>query len=161
MARILQAGRVMKTLNTMVAISLASAATLVLGCEHTDDRPVAVTAAPAPVQTREPLGATNPQPRSNYADASVVDRLSSARCDREQFCSNVGDGRKYASRRVCMDQLHGTVANDLNSYQCPRGIDGTAVQECLSAIASEECGAHPVEAITRMEKCRTGAMCMK
>jgi hypothetical protein len=160
MARILQERGVMNTFHTMIAISSASAALLVLGCEHADDRYVA-TATPAPVQTREPLGATNSQPRSSYADASVVDRISSARCDREQSCNNVGDGKKYASRGVCMDQLHGAVANDLNSYQCPRGIDGPAVQECVSAIVGEECGAHPVEAITRIEKCRTGAMCMK
>ena len=150
----------MNTLHTMIATSSVSAALLVLGCEHADDRYVA-TATPAAVRTRDRLGATNSQPPSSNADASVVDRLSSARCDREQSCNNVGDGKKYASRGVCMDQLHGAVANDLNSYQCPRGIDGPAVRECVSAIAGEECGAHPVEAITRMEKCRTGAMCMK
>jgi Family of unknown function (DUF6184) len=73
----------------------------------------------------------------------------------------IGDGKKYASRSVCMEQLRGGIANDLNPYQCPGGIDGAAVEECLSAVVAEECGAHPVEAITRVEKCRNGAMCHK
>jgi uncharacterized protein DUF6184 len=134
----------MKTLRMAVAAFLASTGTLALGCEHTEDRNV--TSDPPPAPTR---------------DASVVDRLSNARCDREAACDNVGDGKKYASRQVCLDKMRGGIANDINSYQCPRGIDGTAVQECLAAIGNEECGAHPIEAITRMDKCRSGAMCMK
>jgi hypothetical protein len=144
----------MKTLRMAVAVSLASAGVLTLGCEHTEDRTV-VTSEPARAPTRS-MGVTNSQ-----ADASVVDRLSNARCDREESCNNVGDGKKYASRRVCLDQMRGGIANDLNSYQCPRGIDGAAVHQCLMAIGNEECGAHPIEAITRMDKCRSGAMCMK
>jgi Family of unknown function (DUF6184) len=145
----------MKTLHRVVAVSVASAGLLVLGCEHTDDRNVA-TSAPAPGTASRPVGATNIQ-----ASTSVVDRLSNARCDREEVCNNVGDGKKYASRRVCMDQIHGGIANDLNSFQCPGGIDGVAVQQCLTAIGNEECGAHPIEAITRMDKCRSGTMCVK
>jgi hypothetical protein len=146
----------MNTLHTMMAISMVSAGMLVLGCEHTDDRSMA-TATPGSVPP--PMGATNPQARE--VDASIVDRLTNGRCDREQACNNVGDGRKYASRHTCMEQLHGSISNDLNSYQCPGGIDGYAVQQCVNAIASEECGAHPVEALTRMDKCRSGAMCIK
>ena len=138
-------GLVMKTLRMAVAVSLASAGVLALGCEHTEDRNVA-SSQPASASAR---------------DAAVVDRLSTARCDREAACDNVGDGKKYASRQVCLDKTHGGIANDINSYQCPRGIDGTAVSQCLTAIANEECGAHPIEAITRVDKCRSGAMCMK
>jgi hypothetical protein len=75
-------------------------------------------------------------------------------------CDNVGDGKKYASRQVCLDKMHGGIANDINSYQCPRAIDATAVSQCLMGIGNEECGAHPMEAITRMNNCRSGVMCM-
>jgi hypothetical protein len=141
-----------------LALSLASAGVLALGCEHTDDRNVA-TSSPAAAPVSQSMGATNAQPAS--VDSSVVDRLSNARCDREQACDNVGDGKRYASRHVCLEQLRGSIANDLNSFQCPHGIDGSAVQQCVWAIGGEECGAHPVEAITRMDKCRNGAMCIK
>ena len=104
------------------------------------------------------MGATNVQPGSA---AMVVERLATARCSREQTCDNIGGGRKYASHRVCMEQLRGGIENDLNPYQCPGGIDELAVQACLSAVSAEECGAHPIEAITRMEKCRNGALCRK
>jgi hypothetical protein len=133
----------MKIPLTLVVVSLAGA--LVLACEHPQDRYVATPGEP--VVVNRPIGDTNAQPPSSSADAPIVDRLSTARCDREQFCDNVGGGKKYAARQVCMDQLRGSIGNDLNAYQCPRGL--------------EECGAHPVEAITRMDRCRSGAMCLK
>jgi len=110
--------------------------------------------------TQEPAvagtGVTNPQ----KADSTVVSRLSAARCDREQGCSNVGAGKKYASRDVCMDQMRGSLANDLNAYECPHGIDEGQLDRCMTAIRSEECS-HPLDTISRMDKCRTGALCMK
>jgi hypothetical protein len=112
-----------------------------MGCHH-DDQPV-VTAPP-------------PQ----TVDAHIVDRLSSARCDRETTCNNIGAGHKYASREVCMDQIRGDLGNDLNTYNCPRGIDEGAVDQCMGAIRAEDCG-HPLDTLSRVEKCRTGAMCLK
>jgi hypothetical protein len=147
--------RRMKTLRRIVAVSLVSAGALVAGCEHTDDRHAA-NSAPARATTR-PTGVTNAQ----AGTSPVVNRLSDARCDREQACDNIGDGKKYASRRVCLDEMRGNIANDLNAYQCPGGIDEAAVRECQMAIRNEECGVHPFEAITRMDKCRSGPMCKK
>lgn len=106
------------------------------------------------------VGATNTQGPGD-APFSVVDRLANAGCEREQGCNNVGDGKKYASHQVCMDQLRGSIANDINSYQCPGGINGAAAHECLTAIGNEECGVHPAEAITRFDKCRSSVMCMR
>jgi hypothetical protein len=94
------------------------------------------------------------------ADSAIVGQLAGARCDREQRCNNVGAGQKYASQNVCMDQMHGSLANDLNTYECPRGIDESQLDRCMTAIRSEECS-HPLDTIARMEKCRTGALCMK
>jgi uncharacterized protein DUF6184 len=93
-------------------------------------------------------------------DAAVVDRLTGARCDQEQGCQNVGAGAKYASRPVCMDQIRGSIGNDLNAYNCPGGLDSSAVDRCTAAIKSEECN-HPFDTLTRYDKCRTGALCMK
>jgi hypothetical protein len=90
----------------------------------------------------------------------VVDRLASARCDQEQGCNNIGPGAKYASRSVCMEQIHGSIANDLNGYKCPRGLDSVGVDRCMAAIKSEECN-HPFDTLTRYDKCRTGALCLR
>jgi hypothetical protein len=94
------------------------------------------------------------------AYSAVVDGLAAARCDQEQGCKNVGPGAKYASRGVCMDQLRGGIGNDLNEYKCPRGLDRDAVDRCTAAIKIEECG-HPFDTLMRLDKCRTGALCMK
>ena len=139
----------------LIAVALGSAGMLVLGCAHTDDR--VATSRPAPRQ----MGVTNAQRAEIAPDFTVANELARARCDREQTCNNVGDGRTYASRQACVDQFRGGVANDLNAHQCPGGINANAVEECLSAIGNEECGAHPMEAMVRMDKCRSGALCMK
>jgi len=112
---------------------------------------------PAVAGTPESPGVTEPQ---TGADMAVVDRLSEARCDQEQTCKNVGPGAKYASRSTCMEQIHGSIANDLNAYNCPRGLDSAGVDRCMAAIKSEECN-HPFDTLTRYDKCRTGALCMK
>lgn len=109
--------------------------------------------------------AASPEPRSGVAsaqasDKAVVDRLATARCEREATCKNVGPDQKYVSRDVCMDQMRGSLANDLNAYNCPRGIDDVALDHCMTAIRNEECG-HPIDSLTRVDKCRTGALCMK
>ena len=93
-------------------------------------------------------------------DGAVVNELATARCDREQSCNNVGHGQKYASRDVCMDQMRGSLANDLNAANCPSGIDQPAVDKCMAAIRAEDCG-HPLDTLARLEKCRTSALCMK
>ncbi len=109
---------------------------------------------------QEPAVAGTGVANAQKVDSTVVSRVSAARCDREQTCNNVGAGQKYATRDVCMDQMRGSLANDLNAYECPRGIDEYQLERCMTAIRSEECG-HPLDTISRMAKCRTGALCMK
>jgi hypothetical protein len=93
-------------------------------------------------------------------DATVVERLTAARCDQEQSCKNIGPGAKYVSRSVCSEQIRGSIANDLNGYDCPRGINSDALNRCIEAIKSEECS-HPFDTLARRDKCRTAGLCMK
>jgi hypothetical protein len=113
---------------------------------------------PAVTGTAEPPA--SPTGSQKGADTAVVDRLAEARCDQEQGCKNIGPSAKYVSRAVCMDQLRGSIANDLNTYNCPGGLDSAGVDRCMAAIKSEECN-HPFDTLTRYDKCRTGALCMK
>jgi hypothetical protein len=144
----------MNTLRTICALSLATTGLLV-ACEHEDN-----SGARSPMAGTDMTssGATNVQ--ATNADASIVDQLATARCDHERTCNNIGNGQKYASQQVCMDQLRGDMANDLNSYKCPRGLDRSALDRCTAAIKNEECG-HPLDSLTRMDKCKTDALCMK
>jgi Family of unknown function (DUF6184) len=98
--------------------------------------------------------------RQATVDTATVGALATARCNRELSCNNVGSGLKYASRDVCLDDLRGAIANDLNSYTCPGGFDRTGVEHCIAAIENEACD-HPLDTIQRIEKCRTDALCAK
>jgi hypothetical protein len=147
---------IMKTLRTTGALSLVAVA-LLLACEHTDQTGAPTASGPAQVDRGQP-GAANAQAPS--LDNATVEQLSGARCDREQSCNNVGAGQKYAAREVCMEQMRGSLANDLNSYNCPRGINRDNLDRCMAAIRGEECN-HPLDTIVRMDKCRDDALCMK
>jgi hypothetical protein len=56
--------------------------------------------------------------------------------------------------------MRGSLANDLNGYNCPRGINRDNLDRCMAAIRGEECN-HPLDTIVRMDKCRDDALCMK
>jgi hypothetical protein len=140
----------MNVFTTMYGVSLAAAG-LLFACGGANQGP------PATGTSDSPAGVTNSQ---KSADTAVVDRLATARCDQEQGCKNVGPGDKYTSRNACMDQMRGSIGNDLNGYSCPHGLDSDAVDRCMVAIKSEECS-HPFDTLMRFDKCRTGPMCMK
>jgi len=149
-------GIVMNTTRTgALSLSLLAAGFL-SACDHTDRRDAVAPGTNVVEGTQ--VGATNGQ--ASAADAEIVQELAAARCDRERSCNNVGGGQKYASANVCMEQMRGSIANDLNTYNCPRGIDRAEVDHCVAAIKNEECS-HPLDTITRMEKCRTARMCVK
>ena len=113
-----------------------------------------------PAVTGTPVKETSATTSQRQADTAVVDRLSAARCDQEQRCKNIGPDAKFASRQVCLDNIRGGIGNDLNSYDCPRGLDRDSVDRCLAAIASEECS-HPFDTLSRQDKCRSSAICLK
>jgi hypothetical protein len=116
------------------------------------------TQGPAVTGTPESqAGVTSSQ---KHADTAVVDGLASARCDQEEGCKNVGPGAKYVSRDVCMDQMRGSIGNEMNAYNCPRGLDRDAVNRCTASVQTEECS-HPFDTLMRFDKCRVGALCMK
>ena len=108
---------------------------------------------------KTPVGETTVTSQ-NAADKTVVDKLATARCDQEQGCNNIGSGAKFASRDVCLDQIRGSIGNDLNGYKCQRGLDSDAIDHCMMAIKGEECS-HPFDTLMRLDKCRSGSICMK
>ena len=138
----------MKNLQKIIAMSLTAGLAVACAAESPQ--------APVP---NTPVGEATVTSQ-NRADQSVVNKLATARCDQEQGCNNVGPGAKFASRDVCLDQLRGSIGNDLNAYNCPRGLDSDATDRCLTAIKTEECS-HPFDTLQRFDKCRSGAICIK
>ena len=151
----------MKTLRPLYVLSLTTLGPL-LACGASQEPPNTASSAdtqPAPIagtSVESHPGVTSAQ----SFDKSVVHQLASARCDQEQTCNNIGPKAKFASREVCMDQMKGSMGNDLNAYNCPRGIDRDGSNRCMAAVTSEECS-HPFDTLTRYDKCRTGALCLK
>jgi hypothetical protein len=145
----------MKTLKTTLALAMTTVSLLV-ACEHSDSGKVAVPGTTAYREYR--VGVTNVQAQ-NF-DQRIVDQLAAQRCDREQSCSNVGAGKRYDSRGVCMDWMLGDLGNTLNAHECPLGIDREGFDQCTAAIKAEGCG-DGVAIFNRARQCRASALCLK
>lgn len=108
------------------------------GCKHNGEGP----------EVRTPRGES----------ASAVRSIADARCDREEKCGNIGDGQSYASRDACGDKIRSDWSDELNAYECPNGIVDAALDQCLSAIRNEDCGA-TFDTLQRITACTSGDIC--
>lgn len=139
----------------LVAAPLLAGLTLTLvACAHGGPTPNAPAPAPG---TAVPEGVTNAQ---NAADQRVVDRLASSRCDRAQACNDIGNGKLYLSRELCLEQIRGNSANDVTGYTCPHGVDQRALDRCVAAIDVAPCGKSTAK-LSDVSGCKTDALCMK
>jgi hypothetical protein len=50
--------------------------------------------------------------------------------------------------------------DDLNADSCPGGVSEAELAHCLKAIRDEDCG-NPLDAIARLNACRSGNLCLK
>lgn len=105
-------------------------------------------------------GVTNPGPQMgatmNFSDA--LNNIAEARCDREQRCNNVGQGRRYESSQTCRATVRNDFSRDLNSSECQGGIDRAELSECMSDIRTEDCN-NPIDTLSRLAACRTSDLC--
>jgi hypothetical protein len=130
-----------------VAISTLATVAILGACSH-NERPAA--------HAQTPPAAAAPGQEVKSAVADIVH----ARCDLEQRCNNIAPGQSFDSRGMCESKLQGATSNDLNTKDCPHGVDQEKLSTCLSDIRAEECGAHPIEALSRWNACRTGQICL-
>lgn len=107
----------------------------------------------------EPVNQAEVQRTSGAGLPSVaVDAIAHARCTREQRCDNVGKGRAYATAADCEASVRVDWADDLNSFDCPRGVNEAALAECLREIRDTSCGGL-ADAWGRWAKCAASEMC--
>jgi len=92
--------------------------------------------------------------------ASAVANIAAARCDREVRCGHVGPKEKYRTRAACVADLQRDKRDDINSDVCRGGVREKELTDCLASIRDEDCG-NPLDAITRLNACRTGNLCVK
>lgn len=89
---------------------------------------------------------------------SAAKDIASARCDREARCSNVGADKKFASEENCQNSIRSEWAQDLNAYDCPKGVVEKELNECLTAIRDEDCNS-PFDTLGRISACTVGQIC--
>jgi hypothetical protein len=91
---------------------------------------------------------------------TAIERIVAARCAREASCDKIGGDKRFSSREVCTQKVRTDMRDDLKSSECPRGIDGKELQECLEEIRTESCN-NPIDTLSRLAACRTSDLCLK
>ena len=101
---------------------------------------------------------TGPLTGAGGETRSAARNIAGARCQREARCNNIGADKKFATDEVCEDQIKSEWANDLNAYDCPRGVVDGELEECLNAIRNEDCNS-PFDTLSRVSACTAGQIC--
>jgi len=145
----------MNTVNTASGLALVAMGILVVCC-----------ASPQRMASPQPVApGTEPRPgaisEQAVADGAVVERISAARCDRNQSCDRIGPGANYRDRNDCMSQMRALVSRDLNASRCPGGMGEVGVSRCIRSLHDAECDAPGQELYPRPSHCDLGLMCLK
>lgn len=83
---------------------------------------------------------------------AAIERITEARCQRENEC---GSGRGYAS---CTEGVRREYREALNPRDCPESLDPGALNACLTAERSSQCGGL---SLSRVSICTAATMCRK
>jgi hypothetical protein len=91
---------------------------------------------------------------------TATQRMVVARCDREAACDNIGPKKRFVDRTVCLHELRAKLSDDLKPSECPNGIDGKHLGDCIEAIDNESCG-NIIDTIARVGTCKASDLCLK
>jgi hypothetical protein len=97
--------------------------------------------------------------QGEVAPAAAVQAIAQSRCSRELRCNNIGADHKYKTVAECTTKISADREQNLNVWDCPRGIDKKELDECLEAVMKEDCG-NPLEALSRLAACRSSDLCL-
>jgi len=89
---------------------------------------------------------------------TAAGKLADAYCKHAQACNEIGGSRTYSSKTACLDQNRGKGLNDLRASECPRGVDSTRLEACVTAIAAEACSGMG-SGFSRSMQCSTSELC--
>ena len=106
----------------------------------------------------EPVSRTTVTSTYLVANDQAIKDITTARCDREFSCNNVGAGHSWDTYDACQREIFQNTRVSLRAESCPNGIDGTNLTTCLQDIRNERCG-NPLDTLGRLTACRTGRLC--
>jgi len=90
--------------------------------------------------------------------SDAIDRIVEARCAREASCGYIGAEKKWASSDACTEVVAREYSDDLSEAECPAGVDGKELSECIEESRNADCG-NPIDVIGRVAACRTSDLC--
>jgi hypothetical protein len=125
----------------LVSLACAAGSLIALSCTTYETEPRLSAAS----------GVTTP-------NARTVDRITAARCAREEHCNNVAVGRKYETLDACQREMRDSAYEALSPERCPAAIDPAQVNDCLAAIEDEQCG-QVIDTIERVAACHPDSLC--
>jgi hypothetical protein len=91
---------------------------------------------------------------------SAAEQISQARCEREQECGNIGADKTFSSTQDCLARIQNDWKDDLNSRECPGGINQKELNECMAQVRAEAC-ANPFDTLARVTECTSGQICIE
>jgi hypothetical protein len=129
-----------------MAKGIASALVLLLACRE-DRRATETTTTGAGLDTVS---------NDTVANETAIERITTARCNREQACAELGHVAAGGALR-CSAEVRNAIQNELSRAECPWGVDRAALDGCVNAIRDERCGA-AFDSFT-ISACRTRDLC--
>lgn len=130
----------------LAAVSAATGA----GCKSTsrDDmidsasRSMAVEDRPSlavPASSGETPEASESRGGGPLTVPGALNVLANARCQREEVCGRVGEGKAYVDRETCVRVTLQSHASDVTMLECAKGIDHPALSSCASKLRAVAC----------------------
>ncbi len=97
--------------------------------------------------------AMTPASGTRPSQERAADAIARATCDHEERCGRVGWERDYPNRGGCLNDARQDALRRLNA--CPQGPNQDEVQECLDAVAQQDCGTK----LGRVDGCGSDELC--
>jgi hypothetical protein len=89
----------------------------------------------------------------------AVNRLTARRCERENDCKHVGEGRRYEDNGTCEREVAREIGTELRPAVCTYGVRGDRLDECMQSLRKEKCE-RTLGTVSALTTCRTGRICL-
>lgn len=90
---------------------------------------------------------------------TIVGRVARARCDREQYCDRVGEGKPFGTGEQCTNVLRERARAEVVHAQCERGFETSQVALCLNAIRQAPCDVR-LDSMDSLPSCQSKELCV-
>ena len=84
--------------------------------------------------------------------------MAIANCDRELSCENIGSGRRYENRDLCISTFEIQKFDELRLPRCLLGVDYVQLELCRREIKTADCSS-PLYTLDALGACRSSKLC--